>query len=358
MQINLFKLHDPVRDDKPKKWICANGKRLKEELHKIIDSLTQNKISRTTLVKHFMEKFNISHPTACRLVYLRKEWYPLVFIEELLVLSNRRTTWPDLQKKIDFLKCSQPPVKILRAHKELTVPLCKIAGAHAADGTLRDNFFCITDRFESNLIAFNKWLKATFCLNQPPKRKGSNEWKIAIQGKVFSRYLTKILGFPNGTKTETVKEPKIIRKAGMIYRKAFATGALTFEAGFGIRNQVELCVLSKKFRDDIAEVLKICGVKFVKMSNRSGRYWRLWSGKLNKEEAEKWLELFELHTAKWNKLYCHCHGNNRKVKSFDDALKIFEEIYPVQTSSKVTIADILLTIRNWERHIDTKLSMN
>jgi len=345
MPINLFELHDITKDDKPKKWICAKGKYLHLEIKRILDCLVKQGISKTHLVKYLIKKLKISKPTSQRLVYLRKGWLPLIYIKELLVLSNKENEWVKVQEKIEFLKANQPPLKIVKAVKELNVPLCKIGGAHAADGTVRENYFCISDRYKSNLLAFSTWLKHCFELNYVPRQRGENEWLISFHNKVFSRYLRNILGFPNGSKTETVGEPPIIKNSERGFRTAFALGAMTFEAGVGIKNQVELCVLSKKFRDDIAEILNLQKLKFTNMGKRSGRYWRLWSGKLNQEESKKWLQLFEPHTTKWNKLYCHCYGNSKKVKSFDDALKIFELSYPIQTASKVSIADILFIIR-------------
>jgi len=345
MLINLFKLHDGKKDDKPKKWICAKGKALKNEINEIIEELDQSTVSKTALVEYFILKFNISHPTACRLVYLRKEWLPLVFIEELLAISNRKKDWAKIQEKIEFLKCSQPPLKIVKAQKELNEQMCKIAGAHAADGTVKDNYFCVSDGYKSNLDAFSKWFLEVFGLKYEPKSKGKNEWKISTHNKVFCRHLTKIFGFPNGAKTSTVKEPLIIKKSSPDLRKAFAIGALTFEAGFGIGKQVELCVLSKKFRDDLAEILECDGLKFTKMNKKSGKYWRLWSGKLYIEDAEKWMELFEPCTAKWNKLRCYCYGNTKKAGSLKKALKILRKAYPPQPSSKVTVENVLLCVK-------------
>ena len=112
-----------------------------------------------------MKEFGISKPTSDRLVYLRKGFYPLIFIEELLRLTNKLGKRFVLQEKIEFLKANQPPLKIVKAPKVLTKSLCKIAGAHAADGTVADSLFCITDGYRNNIRAFGKWLEKEFALN-------------------------------------------------------------------------------------------------------------------------------------------------------------------------------------------------
>ena len=127
IKLDLFKIHDSK--DTTKNWIFAKGIHLKIELKYLINKAG---FSHTDLVKHLMKKLNVSIASAERLVYLKKDWYPLVFIEELVELTHSPKY--KIQDKIDFLKSSKPPVVEYAAIKELTVNLCKITGAHAADG--------------------------------------------------------------------------------------------------------------------------------------------------------------------------------------------------------------------------------
>src|SRR3989344_1828170 len=60
---------------------------------------------------------------------------------------------------------------------------------------------------------------------------GKNEWGIRFHSRIISRYLSKFFDFPSGCKQYTVKEPEIIKNSPLAYRKAFALGSLTFEAG-------------------------------------------------------------------------------------------------------------------------------
>ncbi len=57
--LDLFELHDEILDDKPKKWICAKGKDLENEITRLIQKKVSNNFSKTDLVRHFMRKFKI-----------------------------------------------------------------------------------------------------------------------------------------------------------------------------------------------------------------------------------------------------------------------------------------------------------
>ncbi len=249
------------------------------------------------------------------------------------------------QDEIFFLKANQPPLKIVNAVKFLSVGLCKIAGAHAADGTLHGSYFCIVDGCESNIVAFNNWLKSEFGLDCKVHKISEREFFSRFSSKIFARYLTRIFCFPDGCKTYSVEEPQAIRNSRFCFRKAFVLGALTFEAGIGIRQQVEFCVSSEKFIESICNVLNLLNVKYTKMNRKSCGYWRFWSNKLSKEEIEKWLELFEPETEKWFKLYDYLHGFQGKVESFDEAVGIFDRVYGVKSSSKVSLKEVMCSIR-------------
>jgi len=150
-------------------------------------------------------------------------------------------------------------------------------------------------------------------------------------------------------KQYTVSEPKIIRNAPLNFRKSFALGALTFEAGIGMKHQIELCVSSKTFRDSIAEILNLLDIKFTKMQNKSGKYWRLWSNKLSKEEAKKWMQIFEPETEKWFKLKDYIYGFQGKVSSFEEAIEMLNKVYPYKEASKICLRDVLFAIKQLER---------
>jgi len=251
----------------------------------------------------------------------------------------------EVQNKIEFLKSSKPSVVEYKAIKELTINLCKIAGAHTADGTLYDSYISITDYHKSSILTLIKWFE-DFGYTPNLMQIGKNEWGIRFHSRIISRYLTKFFDFPSGCKQYTVKEPEIINNAPLEFRKAFALGALTFEAGVGMKSQVELCVSSKGFRDSIAEILTELKIPHKYMKKQSSSYWRLWSNSLSKEGALKWLQVFEPNTEKWFKLNDYINGFSKKVDSFEEAAYILNLIYPRQSSSKVVLRDVLLAIKD------------
>ncbi|MBN2067868.1 MAG: hypothetical protein JW744_05355 [Candidatus Diapherotrites archaeon] len=346
MRLDLFKLHNPKLDNKPKKWIVAKGKNLKQNLGGCIEELTVQGWTKPKLCRYIMQKFGVSKPTAERLIYLRKSFYPLVFIEELLKLTNKLEAKFVIQDKIEFLKVSQPPETIVKAPKYLTKNLCKIAGAHAADGTLAKDYFCITDGYWCNVKSFKNWVKNEFNLDYKILKRDKNEWMIRFHNKVFTRYLRQIFGFCNGKKVYSVGEPEIIKNSNEEMRKAFALGALTFEAGLGMKNQIEFCVASKKFQEDICDILKLAGVRFHKMKNPSGGYWRFWSNTLTEQETIKWMELFEPQTEKWFKLHEAANGYQGKADSIEEAIDILDKVYPSKPNSKVSLKKVLLAIKH------------
>ena len=81
------------------------------------------------------------------------------------------------------------------------------------------------------------------------------------------------------------------------------------------------------------------------MEKQSLSYWRFWSNTLTKEEASKWIELFEPNTEKWFKLNDYINGYSRRVNSFEEALQILNLIYHEQSSSKIILKDVLLALK-------------
>ncbi len=323
----------------------AKGTSLRLELSKLI-----NNVDKTELVKRLMNQFGISITSAERLVYLKKEWFPLVYIDYLIKITNKNELKDEIQDKIEFLKANQPPQRVYKAVKFLSLELCKILGAHTADGTLtHDGLIRITDYYEKNIDVLKEWIDLVFEINAKKIRinNSSQEWGIELRSKVIGRYLTRIFGFPYGCKQYTTREPEIIKRSSLENRKAYALGALTFEAGIGIKHQVELCVVSENFRDDLSEILELSGIKHITMKRPSSGYWRLWSGLLTKEQAKQWMNFFAEGTDKWSLLNDYVNGFQQKVSSFEEAVKILDKIYPTKSASKVCLKDILEIIKEY-----------
>jgi len=345
MRIDLFLLHDNLLDDNPRKCIVASGKELKKEINKHIHQLINQGWSQRALTFYFMGKLGWGEGTCDCLVYLRKEFYHLIFLIELLKLNNSYEKRFELQEKIDILKACQPPLKKYPAVKKVSLELCKIAGAHAADGTVHKNYFSISEGYKSNLIAFKEWLSTVFDMTPKIKQVSPNEWNINFNSKVFSRYMTQILKFPNGNKTEFVKMPTIIKKSPKSFQEAFANGFMTFESGVGIKNEVELCVLSKPIIVDLSFIFERAKLKFVRMKNRGGRYCRIWSGNINPEETKKWMPFFEKGTYKYNRLRDYAFGYKNKADSFEQAVKILNYAFPKKPNNKTSLHSLILAMK-------------
>jgi len=345
MKIDLFLLHDDKLDNSPRKCLVASGKHLKIEIGKYIDYLISQGWTKQKLTFHFMKILNFSECTCNRLIYLRHDYFHLVFLKELLILSNAYEDRFHLQKKITCLKACQPPLKVYKAAKTLTLNLCKIAGAHAADGTVRNNYFSINDGHKSNLRAFANWFYLIFSIQPPVKTISEKEWKVSFNSKVFFRYLTKIFSFPNGYKTDSVCVPKIIKESSRRMQIAFAKGFMTFESGVGIKNEVEFCVFSKNIVTDLATIFKDARVKFTKMQGRSGKYWRIWSGKINQKEAKKWLQFYENETYKYNRLKDYAFGYKNKASTFEQAIQILNYAFPKKPNNKTSLEELVKAVQ-------------
>lgn len=242
-RIDLFKLHDSK--DGSKSLIVAKGKMLRNEIKNIISEIEKTGMKKTELVKLLMKKMKISIVTAERLVYLDREcesikrkWFPLIFIREIISLIHSDKYFK-IQDKIDLLRIGNSSSKPIKPPKRLSKTLCKIAGAHAADGTLFQKDRCgiyisIVDQHKESVQAFIDWIYVSFGLRfQIKKSKNSkNMWYVSFHNKIIGRYLMNIFDFPSGNKTYSVRIPSIIRDSDNENKKAFVIGYLTFEKSF------------------------------------------------------------------------------------------------------------------------------
>src|SRR3989344_7224104 len=115
IKLDLFKLHDKSNDIRLRNFIVAKGKDLKYKLEYLI-----NDHNKTELVKFFSQKYKISKSSAEKLIYLSREWYPLIFIEDLLKLNKRLNLKWNIQDSIEYLKANNPPVRQVKACKILS----------------------------------------------------------------------------------------------------------------------------------------------------------------------------------------------------------------------------------------------
>jgi len=365
IRFNLFLLHDPKKDETRFGRIQASGRHLNKNV-KLILSDIYTKIKRRKLDKILCKRLKISDIASQRLRAARRKWFSLIFLEVIILiwgesLGKTSKEVSSLREKImdsiDYLAsntCNRVPIK---APKHLTINICKIAGAHAADGTLaKDGLFRITDYYYNNLKAFQKWIKREFGLNYDIKimKDSSQEFCIEFRNKVFSRYLSKLLGFNVGCKQYTVREPKIIKSADMNMRKSFLLGLMTFEAGIGIKRVVQLSVANKDLRDDVSDVLNLLNIQHYVQPKPSKNIWRLMSKELTRITVEEWLDTIEKNTEKWKLLFYIKNGFPRKVSSYSEAKILLDRAYPKK--GKTCVSQILDIIREYSGSHRYKIS--
>jgi hypothetical protein len=348
MKLDLFLLHDDKLDYTPKKCLVVSGTNLKEEIDRYIKNLINAGWTKKSLSEYFSKRLSFSKITCEKLVYLRKDFYHLVFLRELLKLCNSYDKRFDFQDKIDYIKACQPPEKIYSAVKLVSPELCKFAGAHAADGTIKDNYFALSEGYLSNMKTLQTWIFVLFGIKYKINKISNQEWKINFHSKVITRYLTHLLYFPNGYKTNIVSIPKPIANTNLKSKQEFTKGFMTFESGIGIKNEIELCVLSKQIIDELAEVFSNTHVKFVKKKPKSGNYYRIWSGKINQKEAKQWLQFYEEDTFKYNHLRDYANGYTNTANTFTQAIQILNFAFPKKPNNKTSLIELILAMRKIE----------
>jgi len=88
MNIDLFLLHDDMLDNTPRKCIVASGKELNVEIQKHINNLLSKGWIKNELICYFSKTLNFSKGTCKQLVFVKKQYYHLIFLKELIKLDN------------------------------------------------------------------------------------------------------------------------------------------------------------------------------------------------------------------------------------------------------------------------------
>jgi hypothetical protein len=320
--LDLFNLHDPEKDVKPRSWICAGGDRLKNKfIDLIIEVSTSCQLSKSAIFRLIAKNLNCSFSNIKRVVY-RKKIIPLPVMSEFLnlwaVYLNKSDVElldkkKDLQDSFEILKSNFSLAKPMRAVKKLSIDLAKICGAHAADGWIgvrkrRNGYlsydFALREKDKKAVLAFKNWVESEFGLNSIINNRSQGCYSIEFSNKIFLRYLHLFFDFPYGKKSNIVKEPSIIKNSSLEFRKAFALGVMTFDGGMCKKN-IQFTTKSKALRDSIFEVLNLDGIKgvYVTASHDKLERWKLYSSKSKRnKEFISWLDYFEKGTDKYDRL--------------------------------------------------------
>ncbi len=344
--LDLFKLHLSEEDNTPKKWLRVYGKNLPKKLEEYVASVLKNRnISRNKLINEIIKKNNCGKNVTYSTLYALKDgkdiWIPLIIVQNILEIAGSLEDKPKIQEHFEFLQSSvSHKGNKMKAVPALTIDLCKIAGAHAADGCLtkeinREGFFVyrfeIGDQNLDAMHAFRNWLFSAFGINlNIIKKEHKGLYMAQIKNKIWFRYLHQILGFSAGEKTYTVRMPEIIRKSDLKFRNAFVTGALTFEAGVNEEGTVAFRVASKRFTEDLADVLRENKINTRICEEKRG-FWSFKVGLLFNPQP-KIKEFFEPGTLKYYKVHGFLNSFDTTVNNLSDAIKILDNFFGKSTT--------------------------
>lgn len=313
MRFDLLKLHDNYKDkDMKGSWIKANGKTLNPLITKILEEMLLAK-NQNNLAKEVMKNFNCSFSTSKRCIIRLKRKVPWIELKLIDFLLNywARTTFvsksvleskkQEILGSIEFLKVGQRQSKPVKAPKRLTVNLCKIAGAHAADGSLSPNYgIRLMEGSKTSVTKWADWFYSEFGVKLAVVKAKEQAFKTEKYNKVIARYLNVFFGFPFGKKSSTVEEPQIIKKAGLKYRRAFALGALTFDGSVSLAGLVSFSSKSEQLAQALENILKRDKIKCNIRKTEKGFVLNANNSKRNFNP--KLLDYFEKETPKWNRL--------------------------------------------------------
>jgi len=359
LEFDLFELHADKDLKKPGwSWITVKGTGLLQKLRSIITEILGEGITRWALSNAIAKELKCSPYTICLHIRgiekNRREWVALPIIISICDI------WGKMCKKSSHEKVSvkrelQGYSELIRgsaisqpvpAVKHLTVDLCKIAGAHAADGSISKKYLQITldDSDKNALIAYTKWIKRCFNLDVKVKvRKTKSHYRISFYNKIVSRYLHQLLGFPYGEKSNIVGEPHLIKQAPLEFRKAFVTGVMTFDGYIQMNCVIGIDLNSLSLIGSVVDILEKLGLRLT-LVNMNGRY-RARTQILSNVNAKQCAIIFEQGTEKWHKVTDIAEGFTGGVKSSKDVILALESVYKIQNGSKTSIGDIFHLVK-------------
>lgn len=178
-EIDLFKLHDSDEDANPFSWIKFRGSKLRNLVDNIIDDIVnKNKISKTKLAKIISKKLGCSTSHIKSIVFV-DGWFPIPFLNALIDLRKDKNLKMKIQNSIEEITFLRDCLGPFRACKNINETLCKIIGAHLADGTMVLSLKFWSKDF-SKLKSFRDNFVNNFSMKDRPKIRESN-----LKGRVF-----------------------------------------------------------------------------------------------------------------------------------------------------------------------------
>lgn len=156
---DLFKLHEDKLDRANQSWICFNGPNLDDIVNKLSNKLIKryNLKSKKELCSLIAKIIKSKTWTIEQVIYNHKKWIPIVILKTLIYLSKNKNYKKNILKGVKYIKCNSSKSRPITAIKNLNLNLCKIAGAHTADGNISS---CIGLEIKDKKL-FKKVLKIT-----------------------------------------------------------------------------------------------------------------------------------------------------------------------------------------------------
>lgn len=354
LNFDIFKLNISKEDVSPLYWICFKGKNLHKIIFRIFTEVQNSlKISKRKLILNISNLMNCGNTCVSDRIYNVKEKFPIIMIEKLLELwkthlnkNNKQINNKKLEiiENTEYLIQNHPLSKPVLAVKKLTLPLCKLAGAHAADGSLVKRYpsvhiLKLSQKNKQYALVYAKLIRDVFNF-EPNMHIEKKCYTVRVSNKIIARYLGLFLDFPYGYKSKIVTIPKIIKNSSMCYQRAFACGIMSYEGSVEMTEVISYGGLSKILRDELIDIFVKSNLKVVKR-NYKNKVFLFRTLKLNKEEARKWLSFFVENTEKWWKIKDIIDGYSHAVNDIQTAKKILDSIYSPRSISLTKLIDLI-----------------
>ncbi|MCD4666466.1 LAGLIDADG family homing endonuclease [archaeon] len=357
---DLFKLYNPKEDIGPRSHVRCKGKNLTLITNELINEMITKEDKIFYVSKRIAKKLNLNNDTPLKMFRKRNEWFSIAVLKELLnewKIICKKSNKNFLNKKnqiinsIEYLSSGTSKTIILKAVKINNIIFAQIAGAHHADGCLFKEFtkngvsykFQILDYYKGNLEYFERNFSELFGIKLKIKKDKQNSWSISIRNKIFGRYLEIFYEFPTGNKTY-FNLPKIIKKSNLNIKKNYIQGFITFDGCVENDKTISLGIANKELIEEFYTIFKNLGYKIKKIEKKG--YFHLKTPVLNRKEILLWKKLFGERTEKQLKLNSFIQLYKDKIKNFNEAMLILNKYFPKQNSSKISIIDIIISLKN------------
>ncbi len=400
--MGLLQLSCESEDNSPNSWIWISGKNYRDKINEMIKIIIEDKkYNKKSLIKELLKEFKGCIGPIERTIYGKNNKVPIPILKKLLKRCNNTSKYRKyfIQNATHIFTCRQNKVNVIN---KVNIDLAEIFGAFAADGNLtvltkiygnskiilekilkkynfelniqkdRNKFFIRTSKIPMHqlkdikknhnvnysltysfelvdsdkeaIINIKNKIESLFGIDSKlNKKKGA--WSFRIYNKILARYL-RYFGFNYGRKTETVREPQIIKNKSLETRLAFARGVLTFDGSVKYSGETSISLKNKNLIKDISQILDLHGIK-----NSIFKKNLMYTINIDKNNNNS-LSLFIPGTKKWNRLNNHLNGYKTEINTIEEAKQLLYESYDKYNRKSITFNE-LLNILILERQINS-----